>query len=153
LTFSGSGSGATVTVTDGTHVINVPVVLADNLVVSSGATTPWTLTFGTAASITDNGAGYSLTMNGAGGTLILSGSDTYTGGTIVEAGTLEITTAAALPTGTSLTVGAGGIFIFDQMATAAPLAASAAGSVAPVPEPGTLVLLLTGATLAAFADW
>jgi autotransporter-associated beta strand protein len=153
LTFNNSGNGATITVTDGTHAIDAPVVLAENLTVTTGGTNPWTLSFGTASSITDNGAGYSLTMSDTGGTLILSGSDSYTGGTFVEAGTLEITTAAALPAGTSFTVGAGGAFIFDPMATAAPLAASAAGSVAPVPEPGTLVLLQAGAMLAAFAAW
>ena len=52
-----------------------------------------------------------------------------------------------------MTIGAGGTFIFDPMTTAAPLVASSAGSVASVPEPGTLVLLLAGAILAAFAAW
>ena len=62
--------------------------------------------FGTASSIADYGSGFSLTMSGAGGELILSGSDMYTGGTSVTAGMLEVTTAAALPDGTSLTIGA-----------------------------------------------
>jgi autotransporter-associated beta strand protein len=147
LTLNNSGSGATITVTDGTHAINARVILADNLIVTTGSTNPWTLSFGTASSITDNGAGYSLTMSGTGGTLILSGSDTYTGGTFVTAGRLEVTTAAALPEGSSLTIGANARFVFDPTGTAAPLA------VAPVPEPGTLVLLLAGAMLAAFAAW
>ncbi len=153
LTLNNSGSVATITVIDGTHAINAPVILADNLTATTGGTNSWTFRFGTASSITDNGAGYSLTMSGTGGTLILSGSDSYTGGTFVTAGTLEATTAAALPEGSSLTIGAGGTFIFDPTATAAPLVASPAGLVAPVPEPGTLVLLLAGAMLAAFAAW
>ena len=92
-------------------------------------------------------------MDGIGGTLILSGSDGYTGGTFVTAGTLEVTTVAALPGGSSLTIGANAAFVLDPAGTAAPLAASPAGSVAPVPEPGTLVLLLAGAMLAVFAAW
>ena len=81
----------------------------------------------------------------ASGTLILSGSDSYTGGTYVDNGVLIVTAASALPTGTSLTVGAGGTFIFDPMATAAPVAASPAGAIAAVPEPASLVLLGVGA--------
>ena len=99
LTFSNTSNNAPaqISVIDGTHLINAPVVLASNLVVTSAASNPWTLTFGTASSIADNRAGYSLTMSGAEGTLILSGSNTYTGGTIVTAGTLLATTTASLP--------------------------------------------------------
>ena len=104
LTLNNSGSGATITVTAGTHAIDTPVILADNLTVTTGSTNPSTLSFGTASSITDNGAGYSLTMSGTGGTLILSGSNSYTGGTVVEAGTLHVTSNTALPDGSSLTI-------------------------------------------------
>ncbi|MGA2259487.1 MAG: autotransporter-associated beta strand repeat-containing protein, partial [Thermoguttaceae bacterium] len=107
LTLSNLGSGATITVTDGSHVINAPVVLADNLVVTSGGTNAWTLAFGAASSITDNGGGYSLTMNGAGGTLLLSGSNTYTGGTTVSAGVLTYLTRAAQPASGMTNVAAG----------------------------------------------
>ena len=90
LTFSNSGNPATITVSDGGHVINAPVVLADNLVVSGSGT----LAFGNASSIAGNG--YSLTMSGTGGTLILNGSNTYSGGTQVNAGILNINGDAAL---------------------------------------------------------
>jgi len=95
-----------------------------------------------------NSGTYAGTISGIGdlskigaGTLVLSGSDTYTGSTTVAAGALVVTTAAALPSGTSLTVNAGGTFLFD------PLAASGspvvgAQAVAAVPEPGTLALLV-----------
>jgi len=142
LTLNNSGNGATITVTDGTHAINAPVILDENLTVTTGSNYPWTLSFGTASSITDSGAGYSLTMSGTGGTLILSGSDSYTGGTFVAAGTLEVTTGAALPAGTSLTIGAGGTFIFDPTATAA---SSPSLAVSAVPEPSTFALLGVGA--------
>ena len=102
--------------------------------------------------IVDSGRGASLLKTGQ-GTLILSGSNSYDGGTTVADGTLMVATASALPAGGSLAVGADGTFIFDPTAAAAPLAASPAGSVAPVPEPGTLALLLAGAMLAAFAAW
>ena len=89
------GSGATVSAMGGSHEIDAPVVLAENLTVSGGGT----LTFGTASSITDNGSQYSLTMSGTDGTLILSGSNNYSGGTNVDAGTLIVTSPAALPDG------------------------------------------------------
>src|SRR5208282_1365769 len=109
-----AGAEATITVSGGSHAIDAPVVLADNLLVMTGGSNAWTLSFGTASSITDGGAGYSLTMSGSGGTLILSGTNTYGGGTIVDAGTLLITNDTALPVGTSLTVGAGATLIFDS---------------------------------------
>jgi len=93
LTLNNSGSAATIMVIYGSHVINAPVVLADKLQVSGGGT----LAFGTASSITDNGGGYSLTMNGNGGTIILSGSNSYSGGTTVNAGTLLATNTVAMP--------------------------------------------------------
>ena len=61
----------------------------------------------------------SLTQAGI-GALILSGSNDYSGGTTVNAGTLYVTNSDALPDGTSLTVGPGGTFVFDPSATVAP---------------------------------
>ena len=82
-----------------------------------------------------------LTLAGAGGTLILSDTSNYTGGTNVDAGTLIATDNGALSDNTSLTIGAGGAFIFDPTVSAAP-AGAAPQSAAPVPEPGTIALLL-----------
>jgi autotransporter-associated beta strand protein len=74
-----------------------------------------------------------------------TGSDgTYSGGTFVEAGTLEIRTAAALPTGTSLTVGANASSVFG---------ASVPQTASPVPEPSTLLLLSVAGITAAAAVW
>ena len=135
LTFDNSGCGATLTVTSGTHSINGPVVLNENLVVTTGATTSWRLSFGSSSSITDDGARYSLTMNGAGGTLVLSGSGNFGGGLFVEAGTLTMTNRNAIADHTNLTVGN---FSYFAPVVPADLAASAAAA---VPEPSTLVLL------------
>jgi len=106
------------------------------------------LTVGDATSTTFDGAisglGGSLIKQGA-GTLVISGSNSYTGGTAVDGGTLVATSSTALPDGTSLTVGAGGTFVFDPSQTGSPVAGSAALSgVAAVPEPGTLALLVAG---------
>jgi autotransporter-associated beta strand protein len=74
------------------------------------------------------------------GTLTLSGTGNYTGGTYIEAGRLVVTNSKALPDGSNLLVGNALAF-----APVVPLNALAAtGTVSPVPEPGTSVLLATG---------
>ena len=70
------------------------------------------------------------------GELVLSGSNTYSGGTTVDDGTLCVTSSTALPDGSSLTVGAGGSFVFDRSAAAA--TATGRQAVTAIPEPGTL---------------
>jgi autotransporter-associated beta strand protein len=107
---------------------------------TSGVTDNGSLIFNHADTVTLNqivsGNG-SLTMSGT-GTILLSGNSTYTGGTTVDSGTLIVTNSDAFPNGTSLTVGAGGTFIFDPSAAAAPAAGAVAAA---VPEPSTLTLL------------
>ena len=80
-----------------------------------------------------------LVKNGA-GLLILSGSNSYSGGTIVAAGTLKVLSSSALPDGSNLTVGNSVAF--------APMIPSTT-EISPVPEPGTLSLLVAGAALLA----
>ena len=65
LTFSNTNNNtaATISVTDGTQFINAPVVLASKLIVTSTSSIPWTLTFGTASSITVNGNNLSLMLS------------------------------------------------------------------------------------------
>ena len=79
-----------------------------------------------------------------GGELILSGTNSYSGITTVNGGTLLVTNNTALADGTSLTVGAGGVFVFDPSLGTSPVGGSAiaGASISAVPEPGTLVLLL-----------
>jgi autotransporter-associated beta strand protein len=60
----------------------------------------------------------SLSISGR-GTQVLSGSNSYSGGTMVSSGTLLVTNADALPNRSNLTV-AGGKFIFDPSFTAGP---------------------------------
>jgi len=138
LTFSNTSNNAatTISVTNGSHAIDAPVILAENLLVSGSGN----LAFGNSSSITGS---YSLTMSGTGGTLIFSGTDSYSGGTNVNAGMLIVTSSTALPSGSSLIVGAGGTFIFDPSMAASPVMVSSGA--AAVPEPSTSFLLGIGA--------
>ena len=73
---------------------------------------------------------------------------------MVNNGRLIATNSQSLPDGTSLTVAAGGTFIFDPSFTGSPVTAGAvsAGVVSPVPEPGRLALLVAGAVVG-LAAW
>ena len=97
-----------------------------------------------------SGDAASLTLSG-GGQLILSGNNSYGGGTVVNAGTLYVTSSAALPGETSLTVGAGGTMVFDP-SDAAPIGTSPL-AVAAVPEPSTFALLGAGALALLCCAW
>ncbi len=137
ITMSSLSGEAAITVNHGTHKISAPIVLASNTMLTvADATDTLTLNGGI------SGTGTGLTLEGS-GTLILSGSDTYSGGTTVNGGILEIETEDALPAGQALTINAGGTLIFNP-AAGAPLALSAGPQVAAVPEPGTLALLIAG---------
>ena len=59
------------------------------------------------------GVSAAITLSGD-GQLILSGTNDYTGGTTVSGGTLDVLDSAALPEGTSLTVGSGASLFFGQ---------------------------------------
>jgi autotransporter-associated beta strand protein len=143
-----SGSTAQIRVQVGTHAISAPIALAGNLNVAPSAGS----TLALSGDITESVVGSSLTLDDA-GTLILSGSNSYTGGTVVSAGTLALLNTGALPDvgtsgyGTSLTVGAGGTVVFGPSLAGGAMVAdeTTAGVVARpevVPEPGTLALLL-----------
>ena len=147
LTLDNGPSGtATVTVLSGTQTIGTiadPTVLtlASSASVDIAAASELKI----AANIGESGSLRSLTKLGS-GTLVLSGTNNYTGGTVVNAGILAITSSSALPDNQSLTVGAGGTLIFDPSFSGSPVqsASPTMSAVAPVPEPGTLALLIAG---------
>ena len=92
--------------------------------------------------------------------MILSGTGSYTGGTTVNSGgTLYLTSPTGIANNTNLTVAGGGTFIYDPSLIAAPaagagtVAASPAGAVAAVPEPGSLALLLAALVVGIGATW
>jgi autotransporter-associated beta strand protein len=141
LTLDNTGSTAQIVVNAGTHAITAPVYLVGgDLTVS--ASNHGMLTIG--GSITQDTT-RNLTLDGDGtGELILSGSNSLggTSGTAtVSAGTLVLNNNEALADGPSLTVGDASAVFGGIQPAGASNASSGAVSIAPVPEPGTLVLL------------
>ena len=137
-------SGGTLRATTG-FSSNIPMTLSGYPLAGGGggaAFDPADFTVTLSGSISGTG---SLTEVDS-GTLILSGMNTYSGGTIVDGGTLDVVNPNSLAAGSSLTVGAGGDSLFGApLEIAAPIAAPSPA--VPVPEPGTLVLLLAGAAV------
>ncbi len=144
LTSSDGNSPAAITVLSGTHFVDASILLENNLAVSdSGNLT-------VSGDLGDGGMAKSLTLDG-GGELILSGNNSYTGGTVVSAGTLILDSSTAIGSGTSLIVGVNATSIFG--ASPAALLAASSPAVSPVPEPGALVLLGVGALVLLAYAW
>jgi fibronectin-binding autotransporter adhesin len=148
LILTNGTNAAVVTLQSGTNAITTPIFVAGgNLDISASNNSILSIT----GNIADDGLGRSLTLGGDGsGQLVLSGTDMYTGGTVVNAGTLIVDSPAALADGSSLTVGQGASAIFAP--AAGPSLAAAPGGVAAVPEPGTAALALAG-LFVGFGAW
>jgi autotransporter-associated beta strand protein len=98
----------------------------------------------------------SLGLQVDGGTLTLAGSNSYSGGTNVASGMLILNGAQSLAAGSSLTIGYAPNGENIVFADASPKPQSAAISVTPAPEPGTLVLFIVAAMMLAlgrFVAW
>ena len=156
LVMSNANSQAVIMIPSGSHSITAPVALAGALSIQPSAGMTLNI-LGNISELT-SGSG-SLSLDGP-GTLILGGSDNYTGGTTLTAGTLIATSSSSLAPGTNLTVGGGSTFIFDPSQAAAPaagggatLAAAPASAVAAVPEPGTLALLGVAGLVLGVGAW
>jgi autotransporter-associated beta strand protein len=157
-----SGSYATTIAASGTNQTGKITAGMSNqpgeILVQQYATQPATIS----ASITDNGS-YPVSLVTTGpGTLILSGSNTYTGGTMVIDGLLEINNSAALPSGSVLYIGPNGSVVLGDSSlggdamiggsapfTPTGVPAYLGSSVSPqnisaTPEPNTLALLGAG---------
>jgi autotransporter-associated beta strand protein len=139
------GTGATLTA--GAVQVNGGTLLADGPAATISASLVYSSSSASRFQGTLAGAGTSLTLNDPSAILVLSSSNSFTGGTIVNAGTLVLTSNLALQDGTSLTVGAGATQIFGS-STVGSADVSPAAAIA-VPEPGTLVLLIAEAALIA----
>jgi hypothetical protein len=109
FTFNNSGFGAMINVTDGSHVINSPVVLADNLTITG------TGLFQINGNISQSGASHGITF--AGSDLWLSGSNNFSGGTVVQAGDLLATTSASVVNGSNVVVGNAAAFFGPEIPT------------------------------------
>jgi fibronectin-binding autotransporter adhesin len=135
------------------YSISVPSVSgAAGVVTNSGFEATVTLTVNQSIPTTfggtiADGAGTTLLDLTGPGSLELSGTNTYSGGTFVEAGQLILDTPNSLALESGLTVGQRASSLF---APAAGPSIALAEQPAAVPEPGTLVLLAAGAVLLAF---
>ena len=158
-TLINSTSGLATVTLSGTQVISAPILLSTSAAFVPDDSGQLIL----AGNIGDNGNNMALVLAASGalqaGSLILSGTaNSYTGGTYVESGTLYVNNTGAIEDGSSLIVGAGGMFLYDPTAGAAanePAISEKASdhSLAPVPEPGTLALLSVAGIVAAAAIW
>ena len=118
LTISGgsldlNGYGPTVKALNGAGVIGNSTFGASNrslLTVSNGGAFPGTIQDGL------GGGTAPVSLEVTGGKLILSGTDTYSGDTLIEGGDLVLTENKALPAHDVLIVGPGGVLIFDPLA-------------------------------------
>lgn len=133
------GTGSQILVLAGSHSITSPLEIAGgNLTVTESGGGQLVIS----GNISDDNDSESLVLCGDGtGVLVLSGTNTYDGGTIVEAGRLVVINPAALPDGSNLTVGAEAFFAFDSSAAGTAPGASSGPMAAPVPEPSTFALL------------
>ena len=153
LTLDNGGFPAALTISGSGHTIDKPVTIAlnsDAWITTSGSSDSLAIS----GDIDDGTVSHAIVKDGL-GTLILSGSDGYTGGTSVMAGTLIVESSAALLEGSSLIIGVGAS-PFGFSTAAAPVDGRQSASASPgdtslaVPEPATLLLLLAGGFLAVF---
>ena len=152
LTMASSGAAwPEIVVSGGSHAIAANLTLAGSLEVTPAAASELTIS----GNIGDGGSGLPLLLTGP-GTLVLSGTNSYSGGTCVAAGTLIVTNNAALLDGSSLVVGEGGTFVFDPTASGSQVGSGSSQQtpssmpVEAVPEPGTASLLLAALGIALF---
>ena len=141
LTFSNSGSTSLLTITSGSHSISAPIVLAGGLTVtpSLGATLDFS------GLVSQSGGSQSVTVNGQ-GTLIYSGSNTFTGGTTINSGTLQIGAGGAAGSpGTGPIADYGALSVARSDVYTLPVAVGGSGQLVQL-GPGALILPAIGET-------
>ena len=138
LQLGSAASPATLTVAAGSDTISAPVALDNNVTILPAAGSQLTISGGIsgpgALSVADQG------------TVVLTGTNTYTGGTTVSAGTLVVNNSSAIAANTSLTIGAGGAFVFDPTVDATSSAVAAATPAATANSARTAVASNTTST-------
>jgi autotransporter-associated beta strand protein len=119
LTLVATSGAVTLANSGGSHSISASVALGSNLNVTTAAGSKLTIS----GPVTQINTGTSLGLNGS-GTLALSGSDSYSGGTTVSSGTLDVNSAQALPTTGVLVVGRSGRVVLGNITGAAEMIAA-----------------------------
>ena len=112
----------------GTGAVTLPTTTSDYLHVNPGSG-PITIN----APITNNGVGVLTLVKDGGGTLTLNGTNTYTGGTVINGGSVSITTAANLGgTGSNVTFNGTGTLAdaYNSVVSFGALAINGAGTMA-----------------------
>ncbi len=104
LQLANSGGSASISVASGSDAINAPIILGDSVNVSVVDGTSLKVL----GPISQSGGSDGLTLSG-GGSLTLSGTNSYTGGTVVSSGTLVVTSPSALSSSGQLNVGRSGV--------------------------------------------
>jgi len=145
LTLTSGSDGNLHVYTTGTTTDAVPPsppVSVSKIEITSPSDTTANLTIDSTAGnpIPAGGLNYSggggLIITGS-GSVTLAGPNRYTGGTTISAGRLLINAASALPGGGSLTVDAGGTFVFDPSQSASSvMSATNRGATVPVASAG-----------------
>ncbi|NBO42415.1 MAG: hypothetical protein EBU92_13045, partial [Betaproteobacteria bacterium] len=94
-----------VTLTNNTTVIGNTAIGGETVPVSGNSTTT---TLGSNTGIQESGGSFSLTKSGANSVLILNGANSYSGGTFVTSGTLNVTNTGTLGSASSAVTVSGG---------------------------------------------
>jgi len=102
LAGQGNGSQAALNLSSGTSSVSGDITLADDASVGASGSSTLTLS----GVISDGGSAYDLNKEGT-GTVVLSGTNTYTGDTTVEAGTLQLSGGNAIVDSNLVTVDSG----------------------------------------------
>ena len=169
-------AGVTSTYADGAAVAFGDTAATGNITIQPGGVCPanvalnnQTLAYTFSGGAIAGTAG--LSLNGS-GTVTLQNSNTYSGGTSIDSGVLVLENSAAVSAGSLLAIGASGSLVLGTPGAAelgllggggaGPLepplpsggdSAATLGSVAPVPEPATLALVIAGAAVLLACRW
>jgi autotransporter-associated beta strand protein len=141
LTITPASSSSGITIASGVQASSI----AASVVL--GANQTWTNDSSNALTVSGNvrGTGFGITKSGT-GTIVLSGTNTYTGATNVNAGTLNVTGAGSINTTSAITVASGARFANNSsvaLALAPTLNGAGTGSRAVYGGTGTLNAALT----------
>jgi autotransporter-associated beta strand protein len=111
---------------NGAHTLSGSVTLVSNLIINQGSTGTFTMSGGT---ISSSSTTQTITKTGT-GRLVFSGANSYSGGTIIQAGTLSIGADNNLGlAGSTVTISAGTLEFTNTFATSRPFSLTGSASI------------------------